>query len=250
MKLNRDSQTAGPLLLPRLCSNLEEGKNADRSTLDNGVTLNAIIVRMERKFDDVTYTGGDKCSNPVGNLTSVENSEVITKERDNGKQDEVNLEERDLEVGKAGVSSLGLDGRERGTVRSFFGYLRGEKKRGGDGVRFDGGERESNTITSSMINNPYAEKEVGRSDIKYVASPSPVLVSSSPIAIATVFVGNSVEHIVISKEEILIGKEENENRKKWCHIALNKIVKRYNRNKSTFWVASARQFRLFNRSIG
>lgn len=241
-------QTAGTLPQSKLCSNLEEGKNADRSADDNGVTLNAIIVSMEREFDDVTE--GDKNSNPKGNSTSVEKSEVKTKERDKGKKDEVNLEERDIEGGKAGVSSLGLDGRERGTVRSFFGYLRGENKRGGDGVKGVGGNRVSNTTSSSMINNPYAEKEVTRDDIKYVASPSPVLVSSSPIAIATVFVGNSVEHIVISKEELSVNKKENENRKKWCHLALIKIVKRYNRNKSTFCVASARQFRLFNRSIG
>lgn len=234
LKLEGNSKT-------RLCFNLEEGKSAEHSYDDNDATLNAIIIRRKEEYDDATNNECDKKSDSSRQPTSVENA-LGAKGGETDKESEMNLEEKDIEGGKAGVSGLkhGLNGREGGKVKSFFEYFRGGKRRGGDGVGGDGEEGESNTITSSIVNNPYAEN--------IVASRLPV--ASSPIAIATALIDNSMDHIIISKKKFREVKVDTTNGKKWCHIIWIKIVKRYNRNKSTFWVALARQFRLFNRSIG
>jgi hypothetical protein len=246
LKRRQNSKTSGIHSQSRLSSNLEEGKNAEHSSDGDDVTLNAIIVSREGEFDDVTNARCDKNSNSISTSNSVGKSLVSTKEREKDKDDESNQEQRDIEGGKAGVSCSkpSSNGREGGTVRSFFGYFRGGKKRGGDGLGSDGGEGESNsdTITSSIMNYPCVEKEDARSEIKDVASPSPLPVPSSPIAIAPV-----LEHTIISKKDL---SEVIMCSKKSCNIIWTKILKRCNRNTSTFCVASARQFRVFNRSIG
>jgi hypothetical protein len=246
LKRRQNSKTPGIHSQSRHSSNLEEGKNAEHSSDDDDVTLNAIIVSREVEYDVVTNARCDKNSNSISTSTSVGKSLVSTKEREKDKDDESNQEQRDIEGGKASVSCSkpSSNCQEGGTVRSFFGHFRGGKRRGGDGFGGDGGEGESNshTITSSIMNYPCAEKEDTRSEVKDVASPSPLPVPSSPIAIAPV-----LEHVIISKKEL---SEVNLSSKKCCHIIWTKILKRFNRNTSTFCVASARQFRLFNRSIG
>jgi hypothetical protein len=243
LKKRQNSKMTGFHSQSRHDSNLEEGKNIEHSSDDDDVTLNAIIVRREGEYDDNPNARCDENLNSMSTSTSVGNSLVDSEGREKDGEDKINLEERDIEGGKAGMSlsKPGSNGREGGTVRSFLGYFRGGMKRMGD----DGEEGESNTITLSIMDNSYKKKEDGRMKIKDITSPSPLCVPSSPIAIAVVR-----DDIIISRKEITEVEEVIISRKKWRHTIWNKILKRCRRNTSTFWVASARQFRLFNRSIG